>query len=94
MGNSDKSYGCLCFFTIVFFLIGAFFGGMSLYTLYWQESTAEDLGGAIGEILARLIFGAFGILLAIAAGVIFLVLLIIYIVKKTRHSSSKTSFSI
>lgn len=85
MSPAKKSYGCLLFFTILFFAGSALFWFMSLTVLYGESPTAESIGEAFGQALGAAIVGALGMVIAIGLSFIFLILLIIYIVKKSKN---------
>ena len=79
---AKKGIGSLIF-TIIFAAIGVFF-----FIVYWRAAngtiSAEDFGGVIGEFIGALIIGGLSLFLAIGAGVLTLILLIVTIVLMTK----------
>ncbi|MHA1765211.1 MAG: hypothetical protein ACTSVK_03015 [Promethearchaeota archaeon] len=85
MGSRGKSYGCLLFFVIVFFLTAGFSWFVSLSAIYGEpDSAINTIGDALGDFIGRLILGAMGMAIALVLSIIFLILLIVYIVKKNK----------
>ncbi|MHA1674580.1 MAG: hypothetical protein ACTSYI_13255 [Promethearchaeota archaeon] len=85
MASGKKSYGCLCFFTTIFFLAAASFWTLSLALLYGTPATADTIGEAIGTVVGTVLAGAFGMVIALGLSLVFLVLFIIWVVKKARN---------
>jgi energy-converting hydrogenase Eha subunit E len=84
MSGNKKSYGCLCFFSVLFFLGASLFWYVSLTALYGETPTPGSIGEAIGSALGSVIVGVLGMGIAIGLSLIFLILFIIWIVKKNK----------
>ncbi|WP_457559093.1 hypothetical protein [Candidatus Harpocratesius sp.] len=85
MGSSKNSYICLLFFVIVFFLGSALFWFVSLSIRFGDSPTADSIGAAFGQALGMAVIYALTLVVAIGLTVIFLILFIIWIVKKAKN---------
>lgn len=84
MSSGKKSYGCLLFFVIIFFLGAALFWYVSLSLRFGDLPAADTIGEAFGQALGAAIVYALSMAVAIGLSVIFLILFIIWLVKRNK----------
>jgi len=85
MADGKKSYWCLLIFVILFFLSSALFWVGTIAVLNSPPGDTSGIGAALGEALGKAVVGALGMVFSIGLTIVFAILLIVYIIVKSRN---------